>query len=161
MNFDATTSNAADPANGDAWEPCPAGALEGLANRLHAADRRRQQVTVAKTAGVVTLMTAVLVVGGGLLSGLGNGGLGNGGAGNQGPMLCNECLATFEAYEWHLTDQQAMQPDQVARMEAHLEKCDLCRNKFEQEHPGLLASLVEMAQRMVASAVSLFTPTSA
>ena len=133
MNSSNHPTLANDSSDGDAWEQCPEGELQTLALRLHAQERRVQQIAAAKMAGAAGLVTAALVVGIGLWSG----------PGDLGPMYCDECIANFDAYEYHLTDQQMMDSSTLARMEVHLEKCELCRAKFEQEHPGLLAILTE------------------
>lgn len=134
-----------DSASGEDWTPCAPGEIQGIAARLQSRERRLQNLSLAKTSVGAALVTAVLVLGVGFLLGPSD---------DLGAIGCFECVANFEAYGLHLTDGTAMGEPTAAEMHEHLEQCENCRAKFENEYPGLLASIVQGIQRVYAAVVS-------
>ncbi|MEM6330089.1 MAG: hypothetical protein AAF790_07565 [Planctomycetota bacterium] len=139
-------------ADADGWAPCQAGTLAGAAAQLNRRDRLAQRAAAVKTAGVVGVAAAAVVVAGGLVGGP------LGGRPAVAPMQCGECMANFAGYAEHLAgpnpeEGPAADPlpgagrrpavlDQatIARVEQHLRSCEMCRGKFQAQHPGLLAA---------------------
>lgn len=124
-----------------AWAPCPAGELGGLATRLKARDRKRQQISTLKTVGASAMVAGVLMLGVGLMRG--------DGIGRLGGISCNDCIAQFDNFNAsqagevvsvedntveNNTVEEAMMMKRVA---AHLADCKLCREKFQELYPGV------------------------
>lgn len=117
-------------AENEAWGPCPEGELQGMAQRLRAADVRQSRMATVKTFGTSAAVVACLVVGVGLLTAGGSDGLGN--------ISCLECYGAFDAYHVHVTADGPMEASFASAMNEHLVNCPICRPKFEVRYPGVL-----------------------
>ncbi|TWT87089.1 hypothetical protein Mal64_26230 [Pseudobythopirellula maris] len=129
---------------GDGWEDCAPGQLAALGGRLRARSaRRRWAVQGVGLAACVLLAAGVWGVS--TLSA------------EEPPAArinCRECRKHFEAYEAFLTSKfweaDAKFEKGLARsMDAHLTRCNRCRNRFSDRFPGVLPTTVAMALPLV------------
>lgn len=134
-NHQPLSNPESDPqADTQAWAPCSEGELQGVAQRLRAADKRRDQAAMLKTLGTSAAVMACMVVGVGLLMRPHD---------NLGGITCLECYAAFDDYHVHLTNegtlgQSRLDPGFAEAMKEHLTNCPVCRPKFEVRYPELL-----------------------
>jgi len=126
----------------DAWGACPQGELQSMVGRLNAQQRSQQFASAAKLSGGAALLVLLAVVSVGLLS-------------SPASISCMECVAQFDAYNQHLTQQQLMNKTPAGEMHKHLAECEMCRTKFEANYPGLLAKSIASAGPAVAPTIRI------
>ena len=114
----------------DDWGECASGELRQLARQLHTRQRRENLAKAAQVGAWSMLLVAVGVFLGGLTL--------RGGLPTAGGIACPDCVAQFEIYHAHLTSQAEMEPLLVTQMQAHLEHCQPCRDKFVDRYPDML-----------------------
>lgn len=112
----------------DAWDVCPAGELTQMVHRLDASQRRARSRQVYKTALLSTAVFACVVLALGSVVGFG---------GSQyGGINCDFCRGHLAEYYPHAAGELVHQDAAfVTSMKTHLEKCQLCRGKFNTMYP--------------------------
>ncbi len=116
--------------NDDQWDACPGGELTQMVHRLDASQRRARSKQVFKTALVSTAVFACVVLAFGSVVGS---------VGPQyGGISCSYCRNHLAEYHPHVAGELVHQNAAfVASMKTHLEKCKLCRGKFNVMYPEL------------------------
>lgn len=129
---DHDESMSASPAE---WSACESGELRGLGDRLRTAHRDRQRLRAITGGAIAAAAAAVLIAVIVPASG-------PSGANAVATISCETCYDRFASYHAHVTSDAPMAADAAAEVARHLEECDVCRPKFEEEYPGVLSALV-------------------
>lgn len=116
--------------NAEHWQECPPGELTQMVTRL---DRSQRRARHRKLAGVVlgssAAYAAVVLALGSWMSSQGT---------IFGGISCSYCVDHFEAYSEHLQSIRVSDDAEfLASMRTHIEKCALCRSKFQSRFPGV------------------------
>lgn len=134
------------PQQPDDWTNCPDGVLTSLGQQLRAAEARDQSAQVMRS---VVAFGVLVVVGAGTAWWLNSPNL-------PAAISCAECHSHFAEYHDHLARDAAFDPNLATSMAHHLEVCDVCREKFKKQFPGVLqAGLRDAGKWLARSEVQL------
>ena len=142
---DSNDRSAGLPSNNDEWTECDGCQLESLGARLRAQFLRKCGIKCCQK-GAVVAVVALLIATPFLL--------------RPATIPCEICVERFVPYHSHLVgnlsdpSQPQLSDAMLEEVRQHLESCEMCRGKFEQAYPGVLArfaSLGSFAFLLIAS----------